>query len=409
MRKLITWIISLLISFILISAIYGAPKKKVPEPSKTENKVMKAKTAEDKKKKPSTADKKEKNKASKMDPAEEQKKRDEKNTKKIKEVIAYGIHDERKEAVNRILTIKDAALKKELIDLLFEIIPKEFNAEVKVKALTVLGELKPKRGEKVLAPLIKDASEEVRIAAVYTIKNNELKSLKDELIKELKKQDLETDNRFIEALIVTLGDFKAEELADFAREAVSKTGTASTIRERFVLFFGKLKNTKSNDFLLKLYKDDEEELTIRSYAVNSLAHLGAKEAIEPIKKILKDIDTYSFKKKKRFFSLSMYSVAALVKLGDDSAVPRLMDSLKSQNPRVRIKAIDLLKELKDKRTIDILKYKMKYDPSPKVQNAAKAALKEMGIEVEEDKEENKKAKNKNDIKKNDKKSNSKKP
>ncbi len=43
----------------------------------------------------------------------------------------------------------------------------------------------------------------------------------------------------------------------------------------------------------------------------------------------------------------------------------------------------MMKELKDKRTIDILKYKMKYDPSPKVQKAAKEALKEMGEQVDE--------------------------
>jgi hypothetical protein len=54
---------------------------------------------------------------------------------------------------------------------------------------------------------------------------------------------------------------------------------------------------------------------------------------------------------------------------------------------VRLKAITLIKEFKDKRTIDILKYKMKYDQNDKVRAEAKKALKEMGVEVKEEKEE----------------------
>ncbi len=321
----------------------------------------------------------------KKNPRQEQLERDQRNTKKIKEVIAFGIHDERKEAINRILQVKDKGLRKELVDLLLKMLPDEINSEVKIKALTVLGEIKAKRGEEVFKKLLSDKAEDVKVAAVYAIKNNEMKSLSKDLMSELKKQDLEKDSMYMEALITTLGTFKSAELLEYAKKSISSNSTASTIRERFVLYLGKLKNQGSKDFLLKLYTDEEEEMTVRSYAVNALGHMNAQDAIAPIKKVLEDIDTYSFKKKKRYFTLSMYSIAALVKLGDKTAVPRLMDSLKSQNPKVRMKAISLLAELKDKRTIDILKYKMKYDPNTNVQKRAREALKEMGVEIEEDK------------------------
>ncbi|HPB81188.1 MAG TPA: HEAT repeat domain-containing protein, partial [Spirochaetota bacterium] len=64
--------------------------------------------------------------------------------------------------------------------------------------------------------------------------------------------------------------------------------------------------------------------------------------------------------------------------------PRLVNSARSNNPSVRLQAVRLLKEIKGKRTIDILKYKMKYDPSPRVQSEAKKALKELGVELDED-------------------------
>jgi HEAT repeat protein len=165
------------------------------------------------------------------------------------------------------------------------------------------------------------------------------------------------------------------------------------LREYFVLFLGNTGSKKSKDFLLELYKDEEENKTIRAYAVNAISKLGIKEAAPDIKEVLKQIDSYSFKKKKRFYSLSIYSITALVKLGDSEALPRLIDSLKSNNMAIRLRAIKLLKDLKDKRTIDILKYKIKYDPSVKVQKAAKEALKGMGIDVDKEKEDLKKKKN----------------
>jgi len=395
----VNWSITALLALTLIlpSSLAG---QKAPAAKKTPVK----KTAPAASKKPAAAKKKAAKKQpapekKKKDPEKEQLKRDKRNAKKIKEVVSFGIHDERKEAINRILQVKDKGLQKELVDMLLKILPDEINTEVKIKALTVLGEIKAKRGEKVFKKLLGDNAEDVKVAAVYAIKNNEMKSLTKELMTELKKQDLEKDSMYMEALITTLGSFKTAELLEYAKKAISGESTASTIRERFVLYLGKVKNKGSKDFLLKLYTDEEEQLTVRSYAVNALGHMNAKEAIDPIKKILEDIDTYTFKKKKRYFSLSLYSIAALVKLGDKTAVPRLMDSLKSQNPKVRMKAISLLIELKDKRTIDILKYKMKYDPNSRVQKQARKALKKMGVDVEEeDKKSDKKKKGTKDTK-----------
>ncbi len=388
-RKAFITTASLALALFILSLPGSAQKATPGEKPKKTVKMKSIKTAVTAKNKAETKKAKEKKPSNKKPASNEksdQKKKDERRAKKIREVISYGLHDERKAAVTRILLVKDPGIKKELVDFLLKMLPREYNTEVKVKALTVLQELKLKKGAEILKPLLSDNSDEVKIATVYTIKENELTGLKDDLVAILKKQDLETDSRYLEALIVTLGEFKAKELAEYARKAITKTGTASTVRQRLVLFLGKLEDTGSKDFLLKLFTDSEEEQTVRCYAINSLARMKIKDAIEPARKVLNEIDTYSFKKKKRFYSLTMYTVTALVRLGDDSAVPRLMDSLKSPSARVRLSAIALIKELKDKRTIDILKYKMKYDPNAKVQKAAKDALKEMGVETDKKKE-----------------------
>jgi HEAT repeat protein len=83
----------------------------------------------------------------------------------------------------------------------------------------------------------------------------------------------------------------------------------------------------------------------------------------------------------------MQSVTALVELGDTDSIPLLMNSIRSDNAEVRYKAVNLIKEFNDERTIDILKYKMKNDPSGKVRKAARKALEEKGaIEKESSKD-----------------------
>lgn len=310
---------------------------------------------------------------------------DKKMQKWIRDTLAFGVHKDRKEAIVQILTIKDKGLKEELVNDLVELLKTEYDSDVKVKALTTMGEIKVQKGLPEITALLDDVSIDVRIAAVYTLKNLKADSTKGILSEKLKKEKMHTDSQLIEALIITLGEFNATELIPFARETIEKNDSAGTIRERFVLFLGNIKSAESKDFLLNLYKNEEEDVTLRAYAVNSLAKLGIKEVTPDIKTVLSTIDTYPMDKKKRYHSLAIYSVAALVKLGDNDATPRLINSLKSDSAGVRLKAIELLKELKDKRTIDILQYKMKHDPNNRVRKAAAEALKEMGVAVEESK------------------------
>jgi len=307
---------------------------------------------------------------------------EEKNAKKIERILDYGINQERLKAINKILIIKNKGIKNRLLKKLIELIKHESDTEVLVKAITVLSELQEKDAIPVLIVKLDTRSEDVQISTVYALKNLNGISAKNKLIQKLKKQDLDTDSNLTEALINTLGGFKAVELLAFAKNAVENNKTSRMNRELLVLFIGRLNSPESKNFLIKLFKDEEENITIRSYAVNSLAKLGVSAAVSEIKKTVTEIESYPFKKKKKYYTLYMYSIAALIKLGDKEVYPKLINSLRSNNSAVRLKAVNLLKELKDKRTIDILKYKMKYDPNIKVKEAAEEALKELNVITE---------------------------
>ncbi|MCX8122671.1 MAG: HEAT repeat domain-containing protein [Spirochaetes bacterium] len=308
-----------------------------------------------------------------------------KKTEWIKKTIQYGIHDDRIEAIKSTLTLKDDTNKNEVILLLNELMPQESNPEVKRTAITVVSELKSSSSTTWIVASLNDPSEEVKIAAVYAIDTLKATEAIPQLIKILKEQKFTENSNFTEALIRTLGKLKATELKDFAVEHIKDTKTTDNLRQLFILFLGDLEDITSKDFLLGIVKDKEEDITLRSYAAVALAKIGAKDTAMDLLEIIKEIDSYPVNKRKDYYSFSMYCTAALVKMGDSNAIPRLMESLRSNNPVVRLRAVELMKELKDKRTIDILKYKMQYDPSPKVQKAAKEALKEMGEQIDESK------------------------
>ena len=301
----------------------------------------------------------------------------------IRDTIRFGIQSERRDAVNMIHGIKNETARSELYDILIEAVKTETNNETSVKILTIIGDMKIKRGEETVISRINDESEDVATAAVYALKNMEATSAKEKLINKLMEQKMDVNSNLTTAIISALSSFKAVEIMPFVQDKLKKNPAALSIREQMTLFLGNIDTTESKTLLLELFKDEEEEPMIRCFAVNGLSKLGVKENSNEIHNALNIIEAYPLKKRQRFQTLIMYSISALVKLGSDEAVPRLIEYLKSDNAQVRLRAAELIKETGDKRTIDILKYKMKYDSDIKVKKAAADALKSMGVDIDE--------------------------
>ncbi|MEJ5362908.1 MAG: HEAT repeat domain-containing protein [Spirochaetota bacterium] len=394
MKKILLVFIILLVSLSLIYA-QELEKKNIDvvgdssqKKSTEENTSLTAESAKDEKKDAS-------NKSQEQKKASDEKKNEispdkqieagKKKTEWIKKTIQYGIQDDRIDAIKSTLTLKDPSQKNEIIKLLDELMPQETNPEVKRTAITVVSELKSSSSSSWIIASLNDNSEDVKIAAVYAIDTLKATDAIPQLESILKEQKFTENSNFTEALIRTLGKLKATQLKDFAIEHIKDTKTTDNLRQLLILFLGDLEDISSKDFLLGIVKDKDEETIIRSYAAVALAKIGAKDTAADLLEIIKEIDSYPVNKRKDYYSFSMYCTAALVKMGDSNAIPRLMEALRSNNPVVRLRAVELMKDLKDKRTIDILKYKMQYDPSPKVQKAAKEALKEMGENVDESK------------------------
>lgn len=311
---------------------------------------------------------------------------DNKKAEKIEATLEYGMQKDRKIAVQMINEIKDEQIKNRLLQKLESIIDNDSDIEVRKAAVTVLGDNKSLSAAPVLIKALDDPSEDIKIAACYAIGRVKADSAKQRLVEIYRKQDLKADSNLTDALIITLGELKAPDILDSAVTAGKDASTSRMIRERLIIYIGYTGSAAQKDFLVELYKDEEEEMLIRCYAIKSISKLKLKETTGDIKSVIKDIDSFPFNKKKKYYDLYMYSVTALVEMGDTDSISLLMNSLRSDNASVRLKAINLIKEFNDERTIDILKYKMKNDPSPKVRKASRKALEDKGI-IEKGKED----------------------
>lgn len=359
---------------------------------KQDNKAADSKTVTVKEDDKKTAETKTDDKSTTADKTKAQEKKakesadENKKAENIETTLKFGIQKDRKIAINQIKSIQDKTLQKKLINLLLEIIQNDNDMEIRKTAVTVIGDLKAEGSGPALIKALDDESEDVQIAACFAIGRIKAAEAKAKLVDMIKKQDLTKDSNLTDAIITALDELGASELAAFAVEAVKDTKNSKMAREKLLLFIGKNGSAAQKDFLLEIYKDDEQEMLMRSYAVKSIAKLKLTDAAPDIKAIIKEIDSFPFAKKKKYYDLYIHSVAALAEMGDKDAIPLLMDSLRSDNTNVRLKALRLLKDFNDERTIDIIKYKMNNDPSNSVRKAARKILEEKGI-IEKTKEE----------------------
>lgn len=312
-------------------------------------------------------------------------KEDKLKVERIEKTLQYGMQKDRITAMNLINNIKSEDMKKRVILKVITVIENDPNIEAKKTAITVVGNLKSKEAIPALIKALDDKSEDIQIAACYALGRLEAHDAKDKVIAMLKAQDLGVDSNLTDALVIFLTDLKIQDILDYAVENVKDPKCGKLSRERFMLYIGKVGSPAQKDFLLDLLNDEAEDMTIRSHAVKALGALKINESADDIKKLLTEIEGYSFKKKQSYYNLSMNAVTALVALGDKDSVELLMNSLRSDNAGVRLNAVKLIKDFDDERTIDILKYKMKYDPNERVKRAAKKALQDKGL-VDKDKD-----------------------
>ncbi|MCB1190671.1 MAG: HEAT repeat domain-containing protein [Leptospiraceae bacterium] len=375
LTKILKQINVLIISFYFIifpifsqGASFQDPKKNPKETTNSENSKPNS----------STSSPKEEVKKYKKNSLNLSKEQIDKKKEEIIKVLKYGTNANRKTALNSVHYF-DLEESDELLKLISEIAISDLNNEVKIACINTLVEIDPPSEYETIIKTLQDPANDVKEAGINAIQKLKIDAATDELVSLLKNINLQRNNNLAVLVISTVGRLKSGKNAfSFLLSKFQEKNTSSSIKAHIALYFGKVKDIKSEDALIKIAADESEDIVLRSYCISSLGKLKSKKAIEIIKSILKKInDNKSNIDRKKLASLRTYAITALVNLGDREVLKELIAYARDDDPKIRIGALKKLAEIDDPFIVELIKYKAVKDPNQKVQGVARKILKDL--------------------------------
>lgn len=213
---------------------------------------------------------------------EKQQKRDKTGTEYITKTLDYGTHKERAQAVANIKNIKTEPYLSEVLSLMVKNIKDETDPEVLRKSFQIAADYERKDAIGPISAYITHENENVQIAAVYALKDLKASGKSLEMKSLLKSLDFSENAGLIEALLLALGDFEDKTLFEFTKQKIEDPKTSDFNRQRLILFLGNSKTLESSDYLKELFTNEDENITIRSYAVSSLSKFGNSSVVPAI-------------------------------------------------------------------------------------------------------------------------------
>lgn len=268
-------------------------------------------------------------------------------------------------------------LQKQFIPQVLESMKKERDPTMKLAFLRVIGSLEIKDAVEEVYKALDDENEDIARAAVASLKKIDPDNAWEKVLDRLKKTDLTKNSNLTVSLVEALGELKGGEGAfGYLEGKVKERFNSHEIRSQIALFFGKKKILAAEIVLQQIAFDDTESLTLRTYSINSLGKIGSQSSAPKLKELIDAIrDDYGSSDSRKNQLLKIYALGALVALGNQDVFDEIVEFTKDDDSLVRLRAIHFLKESKRPEAREILEYKSMRDPSPRVQKAAKDALK----------------------------------
>jgi HEAT repeat protein len=314
-------------------------------------------------------------KVSKGKPKELTQEQIDKKKEVLSKVLRYGTSQERKQALFELLGFpKEHA--KDLYTYLGEMIKTEKDLGMKVVILRTIAELGLVEYKDSVILLFDDANEDVSKQAVTTAKKLKLPEAVGPLIEKLKKEDFTKNSNAVTLYVNALSDLpNGKDASPFLQSKFKEKFNNSDMRAQIALYFGSVADADADAMLQDVAFDDSTPTTLRCYSINALGKIksiSAKpklfELLDSLKKTAGKLDG------KKAQSLKIYTIGALVLLGDKEIIQELNEFARDDDAMVRLRAIEHMGNMKDPAALELLEYKRDRDPSPKVQKAAKKAI-----------------------------------
>lgn len=296
----------------------------------------------------------------------------------IEKVLKFGSNKERKDAMRELHQLPPEETP-ELLKIISETLINDNDNGIKIACLRTLAEAGAKSESKSILEALNYKSDDVREAALYSIQKLKLEDAKEPVNSLIKTQDFTKNSTITSLIINTIAELgSTKENIGFLEDKLKDRSTSNDVRGSIILLFGKLKESGVESVLIDLAVDDSEDVTIRSYAVNTLGKINSEKSVPKLRNQLEKINESKSKNDiKKYSGLKLYLISALIMLGDKEIVKDLISYAKDDDPNVRIRAIKQLAEIPDKNVMDLIEYKAQRDPSRKVQEYAKKVLEDL--------------------------------
>jgi HEAT repeat protein len=170
------------------------------------------------------------------------------------------------------------------------------------------------------------------------------------------------------AAVRYLGKKRPEGASEKLLELFSKEETSQALRGEVILALGEMKAQDAVAFLTSLLEDEDEDMTLRRYACDSLGRIGDEKALPAIRAALNSSDNF----------LRSYAVSSLGYFSGEENAGVLVEALRDSFPRVRELAAERLGDMEYENAVDILIYRARKDPEKRVRQAAFRSLSKIG-------------------------------
>jgi HEAT repeat protein len=307
----------------------------------------------------------------------------------LSKVLRYGTSQERKQALFELISFpKENA--SELYVYLGEMIKTEKDLGMKIVILRTIAELGLVQYKDSVILLFEDPNEDVSKQAVTTAKKLKLADAVSPLVEKLKKEDFTKNSNAVTLYLNALSELPGgKDASPFLQTKFKEKYNHSDMRAQIALYFGAVADVEADSMLQDVAFDDLMPTTLRCYSINALGKIKSASAKPKLFELLDSLKKTAGKlDAKKAQSLKIYTIGALVVLGDKDIFKELNEFARDDDAMVRLRAIEHMGNMKDPVAIELLEYKRDRDPSPKVQKAAKKAIDQIqGKEIKTTEEE----------------------
>lgn len=295
---------------------------------------------------------------------------------RIEQTLRFGNSEQVRRAMDKIPNLK-VDEQKELIPLIEKLIDSR-DILIKAKICTLVRKVEWNDLDKKILPYLEEENRDIFFKALNAIEAKKIKAATPILEKKIKESDFSEDDNKLQDMLRTLGKLESKNLNAYFLDKLNNDKTLTVNKNNLLVYFSDINFQDPNykKYLKENFINEKISLPHKRYIVYAMGKSRDSQFKEPLKNELKKIDSIEdIDERKKYRRIKMQIISSLIELGDSNIYNILADMSRDDDEGIRIRAIKKMGELKIKEAEKLLEFKVKYDPSIKVINEAKKALK----------------------------------